>query len=279
MLFVRPTSLEEHIITALGEGPLKTTELISRINVLRSNTTKQAVYTAIRNLKREEVIVAHGMGVSLNVRWLGNMEKYLTIAKQKYHTGSTDKGNFTALKNGERIEYFFNDMIETDAFWWQALYQLTINSSSGDPVYLYNPHQWFLLARRESELESMASIVDHGKQYLVTSCGKTVLDKKVVSDFDGEKSQYHMSEKHLFNKINYYFNIVDDFIIEVWLNENLASNIEKFYLETEEFTDETIKNLKEIVSVKGRGRMVISKNIPKTTRLKKMLSKHFYIKK
>lgn len=279
MLFATSNSLEEHIITLLGEGPLKNTELIERVNLLRPHTTKQAVYTTLRNLKAEEIIVAHGMGVSLNVRWLGSMENYLVTAKQKYHAGSTDKGSFAALKNGERIEYFFNDLIETDAFWWQALYQLTINSSTGEPVYLYNPHQWFLLARRKSELESMASIVNHGKQYFVTSCGKTALDKKVAVDFDGEQSQYYMSEKHLFNKINYYFNVVDDFIIEVWINSELAQNIENLYTSTDLVTDETIDKLKSIVSVKGKGKMVISKNISKTERLKKKLSKHFYIKK
>ena len=90
MLFAKPTSLEELIITVLGEGPLKNTVIIAKVNELRPYTTKQAVYTALRNLKAEEIIVAHGMGVSLNVRWLGNMEKYLSTAKLKYHAGSTD---------------------------------------------------------------------------------------------------------------------------------------------------------------------------------------------
>lgn len=278
MLFTTPLSIDEHIIAQLGTGSIKTTELISSIEKARPQTTKQAVYAALRNLKKEEVIISHGMKSSLNIRWLSNIEKYLTLAQQKYHAGSTDKGSFSNLKNGERIEYFFNNLTETDAFWWQALYQLVTASSTFEPVYLYNPHQWFLLARRESELDSITSITTKNKQYLLTAAGNTALDKLVASDFDGTQAQYYMSGKHLFKKINYYFNVVDDFLIEVWINPELAQKVENFYTQTQKTTDRSIDELKEIVSIKGKGRLVISRDINKTIKLKKMLSKHFYVK-
>ncbi len=278
MLFTSPDSVEEYIITILGSGSIKTTELIDKINTIRPGTTKQAVYFALRDLRKAEVVVSHGMKSTLNIRWLNNLEGYLNIAKEKYYTGQTETGSFQNIKDGERIEYYFHNLLETDAFWWQALYQFIIFSQTNEPAYLYNPHEWFLIARRESDLEVIETVVKKGKQLLLTTGGTTVLDKYIANDFDGNNSQYYMSTQPLFKKNNYYLNIVDDFLIEVWIDKNLADKVEVIYNTTTQYSEEVQKQLESLIHQKSKGRLVISKSYKKTQRIKKMLSKHFYIK-
>ncbi len=279
MIFSSPTTIEEHILSVLSLGTIKTTDLIERVNSLRPNTTKQAVYAALRNLRKEEVVIAHGMKTSLNVRWLNSVEKYLKTALQQYNISQTGQGNFYTLKNKERIEYYFNDLLETDAFWWQALYQFINSSTSGEPVYIYNPHEWFLIARRESELEVIDTIIKKNKQLLLTVGNNSALDKYIAQDFNGESSQYYMSPQPLFKKNNYYLNVVDDFLIEVWINQDLANAVENIYQRYSGNIDSVTREFKDILTRKSKGRLVISRNIKKAERIKKKLRKHFYIKK
>ena len=147
-----------------------------------------------------------------------------------------------------------------------------------EPVYLYNPHEWFLLARRESELECI-KLITQKRQFLLTVGGKTPLDHSVSGDFDGNKSQYYMADSPLFPKNNYYLNTVGDFIIEVRIDPSLAEQIKQLYAQTEKDITASKEQLKIIVHGKGRSKMTISRDRNKAEKFKKVLRKYFYIPK
>ncbi|MDP1690060.1 MAG: hypothetical protein Q8L52_02560 [bacterium] len=277
MLFTNEKSIETLICTQLQRGSVDTTTLIAQIREQRPKTTKQGVYAALRQLRRDEIVVMHAKKASLNVRWLKQMDQFFLIAEQYYVEGDFGRDNFLNLKDGERISYFFSTPTETDQFWGHALLILAESAASNDePVYLYNPHEWFLLARSESEREYI-SIITRRRRFLLTAGAKTPLDRAVANEFDGDMSQYHMLDAPLFTKNNYYLNIIGDFFIEVWLDPHIAAHIEEVYREAEK-VDEDIKiKLAEIVACKGRSKLTISRNIKRAAKLKKMLGKNFYI--
>lgn len=277
MQFPRENSLESHIFNLLQHGPQEPTKLLEQIRSIRPSTTKQGLYAVLRNLKKQEILVVHNKQAEFNIRWLNHMQDFFSIAQSFYTKGSSGVGNFLNLKEGEKITYSFSTPVQTDAFWWHALYILSESSKTNEPVYLYNPHEWFLIARRQSELESI-KLISSKKQFLLTAGGKTSLDKYVAGDFDGEKSQYFMADKFLFPKNSYYLNIVDDFLIEVWIDKNTALKIEKLYLAATGFNKEVEQQLKEIVSLKGKTKLTISRSSKKAAKLKKLFKKHFYIK-
>ena len=59
-------SVEEAVLNILQKGTLLGTEIVRQTSLLRTDTTKQAVYRVLRKLKKEEKIVIHGKSVSLN---------------------------------------------------------------------------------------------------------------------------------------------------------------------------------------------------------------------
>ncbi|TSC64902.1 MAG: Uncharacterized protein G01um101491_111 [Parcubacteria group bacterium Gr01-1014_91] len=277
MLFGKEKSLENLICTLLQQGAIATTSLIEQIQEQRLGTTKQGVYAALRQLRHEEIVVLHNKKASFNVRWLKQAEQFFATAEQHYVQSDFGRDNFLNLKDGEKISYFFSTPTETDNFWGHALVILGESSiPSGEPAYLYNQHEWFLIARRESERECF-DIITKKRRLLVTAGAKTLLDRTVATEFDGDRGQYHMLDTPLFAKNNYYFNIVGDFIIEVWIDPVVATHIESLYQETEKLGDETREKLTKIVTGKGRSRLTISRSAKKAERLKKLLRKNFYI--
>lgn len=277
MFLNKENSIENLVCQSLRDGSVSTLSLIDSVRKIRPKTTKQGFYFALRNLKRGEVVVIHNKRVSFNIRWLKNMDRFFRIAEQHYSEDGLGRDNFLNLRDGEKISYLFASPAETDMFWGHALVLLSETlPDQNEPVYLYNPHEWFLVARRESELECI-KLITQKRRFLLTAGGKTPLDHSVSSDFDGDKSQYYMADNSIFPKNNYYLNVIGDFIIEVRIDPSLAQKIEQLYAQAEVDNGVSKEKLKEIVRDKGRSKMTISRDKNKAERLKKVLRKYFYI--
>lgn len=273
----KPEKIEEFIIKILKNGPVSAVSLIKQVSLLRLRATKQAVYGALRKLKKSEIVVSHGKIVSLNSLWINKMSDFFAEAKHNYSLSSVEAEGFLSLEDGDKITYNFKDPVVADTFWGHAFHILGDIMKKSDPIYIYNPHEWFLVARNESEKALFKKFIEEKRQILVTVSGNTEIDKLVKKYFDGTYSQYHLSPIHLFKKSNYYLNIFGDYLIEVWIDENTQELIEKFYKNYLEINQESISALKKIVESQGKNKISISKNKEKAEKLKKMLGKDFYI--
>jgi len=279
MIFNNPKNLEERILTHLQKGPHRVSDLIDDIKKIRPKTTKQGVYATLRSLRKDEVVVLHGGFVSLNTVWLDKMSDYFSVAMRAYTSPSIKVDVILSLQDGDSIQYYFKDPVVTDAFWSHVFYLLTATMSKKEPVFLYNPHEWFLLARTENEKNLMDNVTEQGRLYLMTVGNKYPLDRYVGKYFDGTKAQYFFSEKKLFAKNNYYLNIIGDYLIEVWLDPIITKKLDELYKQAEQFTEKEQIALQEIVTLRSRSKLKISRNSKKALRLKKLLSRAFYLPK
>jgi hypothetical protein len=57
----------------------------------------------------------------------------------------------------------------------------------------------------------------------MTVGGKTKLDKSISRDFNNDFLQY--SSKKIFDRDNYYVTVIEDYIIEVFLDEKISREI------------------------------------------------------
>lgn len=276
-----PTSLsiEQWLLQALQQGPRRIVGIISELKDARPGTTKQGVYAALRVLKKQEKVVLHRGRASLNSAWVSSMANFFSIAERYYRNEDSGDGNFLHLQDGEKISYSFKDAVLTDAFWGHAFHLLVATEQPGAPVYLYNPHQWFLIAREKSETELISFVLKSKRQYLLTVGSSLPLDKHISSLFDGEQSQYYMRSDALFPKNNYYVNIIGDFIIEAWTDADVANKIDDMYASTGVYSETIKKELEDIISSQGKTKLVISRNKRKAEKYKNMLKKFFYFPK
>ena len=276
MSLFKPKNIEENLLFLLKRGPQKCLDLVAKIKEIRPQTTKQAVYAALRALNVDQsIVIAKGVA-SLNLSWLNEMNNFLESAKHS-HTGNLGSGNFLELEDKERIKYYFQTSEKTDIFWTHAYYLMIEQLKEGEPAFLYNPHEWFMLGRSHNEKALLQATVQKNIPFLMTVAGNTPLDKFAASNFDGTKSQYNMLTKPMFKENNYYLNIFGDFLIEVWLDKEIANEVEKLYQTATSFDEDAKEKIQKILSRQGRMRLVISRNHKKATKLKKTLARDFAI--
>jgi hypothetical protein len=272
-------SLEYQIITHLQKKSWVIVELIEELRRIRPKLSKQAVYQILRSLKRGEIVIVLSKRVSLSSIWIDRMHEFFSIAKYAYEGGAsvpenTPNESFLNLEDGDSISYLFKNPNATDVFWAHALNILMGIMPKDEPVYLYNPHQWFLLARTESETLLLDQALRENHRWFQYISHKTPLDDFTKSFFK-RPHLVHTQEKQYF-KENYYVNLFDDFIIEVVLDPKTQSAVDEFY-NTHIIWNTAAKNrIIYIVShMKGRNKLTISRNAKKSENMKRMLGKYF----
>ncbi|HOZ36276.1 MAG TPA: hypothetical protein PLR18_00390 [bacterium] len=281
MFLGKKIRLENYILDILKDGPKETLDLILRIKKQIPGTTKQGVYTALRVLNQEEIIIVSGGEVTLNILWLNRLAEYTRQAKNSYADSETESEYFLRLENGDRAQYYFKNPALLDSFWGHVLVELMRKVKNDPNMFSYNPHYWFLFGRRESELQYLSCFPNYQKKFLLISADKTALDKTVNQDQEKmtDYFQYCMLGKALFEKNNYYFNVIGDYLVEVLIDKMTADEIELFYQKYEALNESRIKEFKGIIERPGKNKFIISKNPQKAARLRKKLVKFFYLTK
>jgi len=272
-------SIENLIFSALQKGPLGTIELIEEIKKQRTGTSKQAVYQELKKLKKKEVIIIYNKKVSLSHVWVSKMAEFFDLARYRYVKTTNPGDDFLMLADGDKISYKFKSFEITDMFWGHLFFVLADVVPTENPFFIYNLHEWFFLARYESERNVYDSILKTGRQILLLNGAKDPLDAHVVKEFDGKKSQYYMANEIIFEKQNYYVTTIGDFIIEAWLDAKVSQEIDDLYKTTKVFNEDIKDKLIEIVKKPGKNKLVISRNTRKAEKLKKLFAKYFFIKK
>lgn len=268
-------NIEGQIILLLQNGAMPTVKIIAHLNKKGVATTKQGVYKSIAKLKKEEVLVGFDKKVALNKLWVQKMNAFFSLANSRYGNSVLD-GSFLHLEEGDKISYRFKNPYVTDQFWGHAFALLSSMTPPNIPIIIYNPHEWFMLARRQAEEVLFKNLSNEGKLLLITVGSDTFLDKVVKKFFDQKQTQYHIDTKaNMAN--NYYMNIFGDFIIEVRLDKSVANELDKYYQATNELVQNTTEDIKRIVMQPGYNRLTISRSPTRARILRKKLSKHFFI--
>lgn len=271
-------SLEYQIITHLQKQSWIIVELIEELRKTRPKLSKQAVYQIIRSLKKAEIVIVASKKISLSSIWIDRMYEFFSIAKYAYEgrgleTNSNER--FLSLEDGDSISYLFKNPNATDVFWAHAFNILMGIMPKDEPIYLYNPHQWFLLARTESETLLLKQGEDTGHPWFQYIAHKTPLDDFTKRIFFKKPSAAYTQNKQYF-KENYYVDTFGDFLIEVVLDSKTEQAIDLFYQTHTIWNDDAKLHITKIIShMKGRNKLTISRNAKKADKIKKMLGKYF----
>lgn len=273
-MFKKQKKIEDLILETLVDGKISTLELIKKILKILPSSSKQAIYKSLKDLRENEIVIYKREEVSLSSLWLKKVSEFVEKAEQEY---KVDGGriNILSLKEGEKISYNFNSFYNTDIFWAHAFNLLYDGINKDFPVLIYNPHQWFLLARTESEVYLLSKFIKDDRKVFNYVPEVDPLDKFVAKYFNQKNTKYYSNNRHHFKNKNYYVNVFGDFIIEAWLDKKVSSDIDNFYKNTKVFDDMAKNKLLEIVNKKGKSKLQISKNKKKAIEIKKVFEKYF----
>jgi hypothetical protein len=270
-------SVEQFILDTLRDGPLSIEDLINEVNKGRKGTTRQAVYRVIRVLKKSETVTVHNKTVSLSALWISKMQDYFALASYHYARPNADAG-FLTLREGEKITYSFHTLVELDVFWSHALYLFIEILRKNTPVYVYNPHDWANIIRRENDETLVKKSFAAKRQILIAVGNESAIGKATKRKFENDQGQYYITGSEFDFKRNYYINTIDDYCIEGFLDKSFTEQLDTFYNTYSTLSPEALQSLEAIISKRGKFKLVISRNKKKSEKIKKVLNKYFYIK-
>ena len=280
MLNLGKDNIRNLTIDLLSSGLLKTTDLIEKVKSIKSGTTKQAVYLALRNLIKEEIVVKYSRKVMLNQIWVNQLNEFADKVDKNYlenYKGEKAGNELAKMIEGDKIIYLFKNLHLFDTFWNHNFSMIIKKTNKLAPLYLYNPHEWTLLARSESE-KYMYKWIGKKRPKTYYAIGEnTDLDKLVRKNYSSEAIEFSVGSKMGF-KDNYYLAIMGNYLIETFLDKKLADRIDNIYNKVEN-EKEAARKIKEITSVKSRFKIVVSINSEKAAKLKKKFEKIFFIPK
>lgn len=273
MISSHKQSIEDLIVELLAKYPYSDgVELVKYVQQLRPGTVKQAVYTALSSLLKNEVVSKIGGKYFLSRVWLNRINKLFQNKRQ------IASDTVFELEEGESISYYFPSLLTCDTYWAHVFDLLIEWIPETRPIIIWSPHQWFAVGRRDAELDIFRQFTSKKKYAFYSVAGKTQLDQDFRKNWAGVYASVATGSSIIFTD-TYYLNIFDDIIIEVFIEENLAKKIEEFYQINIKLTPENIQMFEKLISDKYKVRMKISKNTKKSSTLRKKLLRDFYVPK
>lgn len=270
----KPQTIEEIVLKALGNKALTGEALLIEAQTIKPGFTKQALYQLLRKLIDREIIVKQGKKFSLSQLWILRMNDFFSMTQKRYGLGEQSGNDFLSLSDGDKINYTFKGSADADKFWGHA-FSLLGDTLENEPLYIYNPHEWFFFARKDSEEFLFTKLQKRNQQVWLLCGGTTALDKYSAKHFDGKILQYYMTDEEIFEARNYYLNIFNDYIIEARLDEKTAEKVDRFYNETSSWNETVGQKMATLVS-EGKTVITISRNKKKAEKLKKLFVPYFY---
>jgi len=257
----------------LAKNPYSTgPQLVKMVQKNRENTTKQAVYIALKALMESEVVAKVGHTYFLSRVWLLKLETLFAAQKER----ETVRDAVFDLREGESISYHFPSLLSCDTYWAHVFSIFTEWINPSMPIMIYMPHEWFAIGRTRVEKGVFKGFEDNKKLALFTIGGETALDKEFKREWKSPVVQTHLQSSAPFER-NYHVHIFSDFLIEVFISVELAKEIDTFYATHETVTTADISQFETLINKRSTVRMKISRKAKKAERLRKQLLRNFYL--
>lgn len=276
MSLIKPHTLEEIIITCLKNREKESPALLHEVQLIKPLITKQGFYAALRKLKKEEVVTVRKKIVALNTTWIRDLQLFAETMSQAY-LGEGGSFDLLSLKEKESASFVFSSTVALDIFWGHSQNIFFYNTPPTAPIFCYDPHYWIYVARKEVEQKLLDDIARNKRQFLIVVGYDTPLDRVIKKDFTGDFIQYHIQP--LYEKNNYYFTVIGDYITEVFMNEQTSKRIEELYSQFTSITPELLEEFNKLLADKRKHKIKISRNAVRAEAMKKKLRKYFYIGK
>ncbi|HEY5221201.1 MAG TPA: hypothetical protein VIJ29_03625 [Candidatus Paceibacterota bacterium] len=253
----------------LGDRKISIEELIRRVDQRRRGVTKQGVYRVLRKLKRDGKIVIYKSSVSMNTLWI---EKLRSMTKGL--SGASMFGDLSSLKKEEKVTIEGKGLTETDALWSEAFINIENKISAKHPLYLYNPHNWTILAQPETDRIHADRLRYKQRPIFLSIGGRTLLDKETVRLASQEK--IHCSLSSLFRS-PHSIAIIGDYILSVKLSQKGSVSLDRIFREYSS-PSEAVRAIRAI----GGGikaKIFIENDPTKAKGLKKKIARDFFVPK
>ncbi len=267
MLFTSKESLEDIIIRLISKGKSTPEQLFEDITRNEKNCTIQAVYKALRFLTKSSVLVKSGKQLELSQEWIDKVS-------QAFSTQTT----LPQLADGESALYHYRSLVNLDAY-WKHLMKALDDKFQNAPVFLYSPyHIWYHISERtQSEADYFNNFQTNKHFGFFVIGNSSAIDQSFKKQFQSDYLQIDTWGKSPLKKDN-YLTIIDDYIVDTILDKKLTRAIESYYFSNLPI-EQAAPRLNQVLSAPSKSKIKIERNARKANKLRKQLSKNFFIPK
>jgi DNA-binding PadR family transcriptional regulator len=261
-------NLEEIIlVTLLHRSPLPTPDLIKETNLGKSKFTKQGIYRVLRKLKKEEKVIIYRSVISINDLWLVKWSDAL----EKSGHGISLVGDLADLTEKEKISLKIRSLTHLDQIWSNIFLKIEPKMGKSSRLFLYNPHDWFLLLREETEKIHIRILSARRRKTFLAVHGHTFLDKQIMKNRRGD--DFHCS---INSKVNTdeYIAVLEDYVLKIKLGNRENRIIESIFEAAEDVED--AKSSMYEIDENVESTLVIEKNKMKAAKWRKRISNEFF---
>jgi len=260
------TPLDEVIVhNLLSKGDLEVEDIYRELKSENHNVTIQAIYKRLRHLLQSGIIIKNKKQVSISNEWRENLLDLLETTSKVPN-----------LKPGESAAYSFKGLSSLDAYWKHVMAPLE-RSIPDYPIFFYNPYEiWIQLSdRKESEKQYLHKFSEE-KRYAFYLLGKhNQLNEEFKKQYQSEYLQISISPT-TFNDRD-YITLIADYIITTKLSPKLSKALEAIYSSGK--PSDISANINSLFTKPGAIQLKIERNQNKAMRLRRKISKDFYIPK
>lgn len=265
MLFSGHKKLEDILLELLISQQKTAKVLLREIEQLGYSYTIQAIYDALRGLIASETIIKNGFYYKINEEW-----------KNKIITTLMEKPG--EIFDGEKTIFLLNSLTHYDLQWKNSILPLH-NLYPEDPIFFYNYHYvWIHLGqtREQSELDYYKSFLDQ-KRYAFSLVGsQSPLEIETKKMIENDYVRVFIDDKPIHS--TGYVTIINDYIITTYLPKKTLAEISNSYKKSKTIS-ELRRHLQDLDFRSGKLKIIIERDKEKAKKLRKKMSKDFYIPK
>lgn len=258
-------NLKEEIIEILLQKPASSKRIKTLLKERGINVTIQGIYKQLNTLLESEVVLKNKKEYIINNEWIKNVSRIIDVQE------------IELPEEGEKFTYKFNSLQNLDAHWKHIMSSFR-KKFPKISIFSYCPHQiWNYVPTREKSVSEYTK--DHeesGIFHYFTLGGKTDLDRKYRKKYTGN---YYKIELLVINSIkrNIHASVLGDIVVTSKIEKSLAKKLDSTYLLNEQSEKKEILII-DTLSNQHNGTIVIERNKQNAEKLRKQISKPFYIR-
>ena len=277
-------NLKEVIVSQLMTGMRDVTSFVNDISE-HCKCSVQSVYTAMRELALDEIVVIHGKHISLSLIWITKKKEEIVLAEQVYKNMNLllqISENIFENKLRTENKFIFKSISDLDLFWTQAYTILLNKNDNYNAQYLITPHDFFLYTRPVTDDFWLNNNVKNKAVTRLIVTYTSPVDRLVIlarKKAHGKQIEYLLDHNPLKTKSNIYINVVGDYIFTAKFDETINKKLEQTIslFKKLDLTKEEQNNMKNIINIQGKFTLCIESNKAKANKYKNKLKKYFVI--
>lgn len=262
--------LENHIVYFLGQYGKATAQAIyTGMPGHMGQYTIQGLYRTLRTLQADGIVVKEKKHYGLSLPWLMDMSALVETMQHTYlrHTYLDQ----LLPKGTQKQTWTFSNLLAMNDFWSHLLVAMARHVQDKTVMH-YSPHTWYLVLHREHSMQFTRALLKEIKTSYTIVGSRSYLDKmatRITQDSFAHKQFYlAFPDEQLHKERNHHVDVVGDYVLDVFLDDETTEAIETLYSNTSLPEDIHSDNILPLYTNKAKIKMVLKKD-PRRARIYK----------